>query len=106
MGTCSVKQVARFSFNPGQEPALKKSLCPTSMIPGNQVSVAVNYVLGNNFVTGTNQGKLITWNGTQFSKVIEAHKTSVYCIKASDSQSFFTSGADGCILKWNSAFTK
>ena len=66
----------------------------------------VHFVLNNQLVSGTSNGQLIQWNGTQMGKMFKAHSSPLWVIEKGPNNTFFTGGSDGLVIQWNAQFAQ
>jgi hypothetical protein len=89
----------------GKTTTLQNINCAVSKLPQGTINKTVSYVLGGTkLVSGTSQGKLITWNGTSHGKIYEAHKGALNCFYPVSDTEFYSCGDDGVILSWDATY--
>ena len=79
----------------------------TGLRGDNITSIMCCGYLGNNLLCGTMKGKLLVCAGTQFTKTIKAHSSSMNALYIKDNDiGFITGGSDGMVITWDKKYAK
>ena len=80
---------------------MKKTRC-TGLLGTELTSIMCCGYLKDKWLCGSINGKLLICSGTQFTKSLKAHKSSLNSLYIKfDDSGFITGGGDGLILSWN-----
>ena len=98
-----VKEVNIITVSKGK---MKKKKA-TGLKGDNLTSIMCCGYLGNNLLCGTMKGKLLVCAGTQFTKTIKAHTSSMNSLFIRENDNgFITGGSDGMVITWNKKYAK